>query len=132
MIKSAFPFLEIFLGILGFGLGIMFCTTFCKMCTRLREDQIEREAQMRLDRDSHLRSIYVIPFPRSRSQRDSEELSEDLNILPPFHNSVYYEPPPSYNELGIKPDDLPPPYTESSLPVYTSAPSPTHTEAVES
>ncbi|XP_037837615.1 uncharacterized protein si:dkey-283b1.6 [Kryptolebias marmoratus] len=127
MISNSFPFLEVFVGILGFGLGIMFCTSFCRACSRIREEQIEREAQRRREQDGPLRSIYFIPFPRSISQQDSEEPPTP----PRYSTSVYYESPPSYNELGIKPDDLPPPYTDHNLPEYSATPL-SHTNMVPS
>ncbi|KAM6931023.1 uncharacterized protein FYW49_002943 [Xenentodon cancila] len=129
MALSGFPFLEVFLGLLGFGLGIMFCTTFCKSCARFREEQIDREAQRRSEQDSRMRSIYFIPFPRSMSHQESEdqcgsEISNDVYAPPRYSNTFNYGPPPSYNELGIKPDDLPPAYTEYNLPAFPMTPPP--------
>ncbi|XP_035999929.1 uncharacterized protein si:dkey-283b1.6 [Fundulus heteroclitus] len=128
MILDSFPYLEVFLGFLGFGLGILFCTSFCRSCARLREEQIEREAQHRREQDSQLRSIYFIPFPRSISRQDSEDLHGSDHLNPPrYSTAARYEPPPSYNELGIKPDDLPPPYTEHHIPDFLSTQPPTQT-----
>ncbi|XP_040011857.1 uncharacterized protein si:dkey-283b1.6 [Xiphias gladius] len=130
------PILEIFLGILGFGLSIMFCTTFCRACSRMREEQIEREAWRRSEQDGRPPSIYFIPFHGSRSQQDSEDArvpphSQELHTPPRYSTAVYCGPPPSYNELGIKPDDLPPAYTEHTVPVCPVTPQP-HTDMVQS
>ncbi|XP_044051315.1 uncharacterized protein si:dkey-283b1.6 [Siniperca chuatsi] len=124
------PILEIFLGILGFGLSIMFCTTFCRACSRLREEHIEREAWRRSEQDGCPRSIYFIPYPRRMSQQDSEDHhrvsqhSQELHTPPQYSTAVYCGPPPSYNELGFKPEDLPPAYTEYNTPVYPITPPP--------
>ncbi|KAM9743747.1 uncharacterized protein ACNS7B_011156 [Menidia menidia] len=126
---EAFPFLEIFLGFLGIGLSIMCCTTFCRACARLREEHIEREVLRRSEHSPHLQSIYVIPFPHRRPRRDSEDLhaaEPDPERTPPRYSTTeYYGPPPSYNELVIKPDELPPAYTEYNVPVYPTTPPPT-------
>lgn len=155
----------------------MFCTSFCRACCRIQEEQINREAQRRREQGSTLRSIYFIPFPRSVSRQDNA----DSPAPPQYNNSAYHESPPSYNEvkygfikldnrillmstfciipqlcwdwnctlifwkvlilcflsyafcsfqLGIKPDDLPPPYTENSLPEYSATCPPTHINTV--
>ncbi|XP_069562689.1 uncharacterized protein [Brachyistius frenatus] len=118
------PYLEIFLGILGFGLSIMICTTFCRVCIRFRETQLEREARPR--------SIYVIPFPRNLAQDDSEnQHGGEVHAPPRYSTSVYSGPPPSYNEVEIKPDDLPPAYTEYNLPEYLPPPT-FHTDMQQS
>ncbi|XP_072243033.1 uncharacterized protein [Leuresthes tenuis] len=126
-----FPFLELFLGLLGMGLSILCCTSFCRACTRFREEQIEREVQRRSEHSPHLQSIYFIPFPRSRPQQDSEDQHGvecgEPHTPPRYSTTDYYGPPPSYNELGIKPDDLPPAYTEQNFPVYPTTPPPTFT-----
>lgn len=130
------PFLEIFLAMLGLGLTIVFCTTFCKMCSRFREEQ--REVTMRRNSDLEDRPppIYIIPFP-GMSQHDSEDHlrvprhSQELHSPPPrYSTTVYSEAPPSYNELGFKPDELPPAYTEYDTPVYPMTPPP-HTDMVQ-
>lgn len=87
---------RVFLGFLGFGLAIMFCTSFFRACGRIRDDQIQRQAQQRREQESHLRSIYFIPFPRSLSQQDSE----DPPTPPRYSTSGYMESPPSYNEVS--------------------------------
>ncbi|XP_033828801.1 uncharacterized protein si:dkey-283b1.6 [Periophthalmus magnuspinnatus] len=119
------PVLEIFMAVLGFGLTIMFCTTFCRACSRLRQEQIEREAWRRAEHDGRPPSIFVIPFPRSLSQ-DSDDMvqrhSQDVPLQ--YMNGAFCEPPPAYNELDFKPDDLPPAYTEYSVPVYPLHPAP--------
>ncbi|XP_044193951.1 uncharacterized protein si:dkey-283b1.6 [Thunnus albacares] len=127
---SEIPILEIFLGFLGMGLSIMFCTTFCRACTRLREEQIAREAIRRNDIDGWPPSIYFIPFHSNRSQQDSEDqlgvprYSEEFHTPPRYSAEVFSGPPPAYNELGFKPDDLPPVYTEYNVPVYPVPPPP--------
>lgn len=91
---------RVFLGILGFGLAIMFCTTFCRACGRLREEQITREAIRRTEQDGRLQSIYFIPFPRSISPQDSEDQHDGDDLRPPrYSTTVYTGPPPSYNEV---------------------------------
>ncbi|XP_038161759.1 uncharacterized protein si:dkey-283b1.6 isoform X2 [Cyprinodon tularosa] len=106
----------------------MFCTSFCRTCSRLREEQIEREAQLRREQENQLRSIYFIPFPQSISRQDSEDLHGSEHLSPPrYSTTVRYEPPPSYHELGIKPDDIPPPYTEHNIPDFSSTLPPTQT-----
>lgn len=95
---------RIFLGILGFGLSIMFCTTFCRVCSRFREEQIDREAARRSNQE--LRPpIYFIPFHGSLSQHDSEDVpgmprySQELYLPPQYNNAAFCGPPPSYNEV---------------------------------
>ncbi|KAE8291950.1 hypothetical protein D5F01_LYC09311 [Larimichthys crocea] len=133
---NTLPIMEIFLSILGFGLSIMFCTTFCRACSRLREEAIEREAWRRSEQDGHPPSIYFIPFPGGRSRRDSEDhlraprYSQELQSPPRYSMAGYCGPPPSYNELGLKPDDLPPSYTEYNTPVCPITPPP-HTDMVQ-
>lgn len=123
------PVLEIFMAVLGFGITIMFCTTFCRACNRLREEQIEREAWRRSEQEGRPPSIYVIPFPRTLSQ-DGEDnatvprYSQEILMPPQYNNTAFCEPPPAYNELGIKPEDLPPTYAEYSVPVYPLHPAP--------
>ncbi|KAF1389448.1 hypothetical protein PFLUV_G00073530 [Perca fluviatilis] len=126
------PILEIFMGIMGFGLSIMFCTTFCRACFRFREDQIEREVWRRTDQEARPPPIFFIPFHGSLSRQDSEDqtrmphYSQELPTPPQYSNDVYCGPPPSYNELELKPEDLPPVYTEYNVPVYP----PSHTDMV--
>lgn len=122
---DALPVLEIFMAVLGFGLTIMFCTTFCRACSRLREEQIEREAWRRTEHDGRPPPIYVIPFPRNLSQ-DSDDMlpRHSLENLPQYSNGAFSESPPAYSELDIKPDDLPPAYTEYSGPMYPVHPVP--------
>lgn len=124
MSLHSLPFLEIFLGFIGFGLSIMFCTTFCRACSRLREEQIEAEALRRSEYEAHHRSIYFIPFRTDGvSHPDSENRpSVDLQPPPRYSTEVYCGPPPSYNELDFKPDDLPPVYTEYDPSMNSSAP----------
>ncbi|KAI3372643.1 hypothetical protein L3Q82_023116 [Scortum barcoo] len=83
------------------------------------------EAWRRSEQDGRPPSIYFIPFPRNRSQQDNDDPfrvsrhSLDPQTPPQYSTStVYCGPPPSYNELGFKPDDLPPAYTEYHVPVY--------------
>ncbi|XP_077418312.1 uncharacterized protein LOC144049341 [Vanacampus margaritifer] len=139
MSLSSIPALEIFLAILGIGLLIMFCTTFCRACSRLREEEIEREAWRRTEHDGRPPSIYFIPFHGRLSQQQQQEEEDhhgvprysQENVTPPQYNAAggYCGPPPSYTELGCKPDDLPPAYTEYNVsPVMA----PAHTEAGQS
>lgn len=94
---------SIFLGILGVGLSILFCTSFCRACHRYREAQIEREAWRRSAQEGQP-PIYFIPFPGSRSQLDAEDpireprYSQDYQ--PPQYSAVSYGPPPSYNDVS--------------------------------
>ncbi|KAK9522277.1 hypothetical protein VZT92_018752 [Zoarces viviparus] len=132
---NSIPILEIFLGILGFGLCIMFCTSFCRACSRLREVQIDREAWRRSEQETRPPPIYFIPFHGSMSQQDSEDpwvprYSQELHTPPRYSNVAFCGPPPSYNEVGLKPDDLPPAYTEDNVPVYPITPPP-HTDMVQ-
>ncbi|XP_058491119.1 uncharacterized protein si:dkey-283b1.6 [Solea solea] len=125
------PLLEIFLGVLGFGLSIMFCTTFCRACSRLRQEEIEREVWRRSEQDGRPPPIYFIPIPGSMSQTDVEDarvprFSQELHT-PPQYSTAYCGAPPSYNELGLKPDDLPPAYTEHNFPVHPN-PTQSHTD----
>ncbi|XP_060894472.1 uncharacterized protein si:dkey-283b1.6 [Labrus mixtus] len=132
------PFLEIFLGFLGFGLTILFCTTFCRACSRIREEQIEAEALRRSEQEGRPHSIYFIPFPRNISQQDIEDhfrvprYSQEVQTPPRYSTAANSGPPPSYNELAFKPEDLPPAYTEYSAPVYPiSPPPPPHVELAQ-
>lgn len=94
---------SIFLGILGVGLSILFCTSFCRACHRYREAQIEREAWRRTGHDQPP-SIYFIPFPGNISHLDAEDPSRDPRYSqdhqPPQYSAVSYGPPPSYNEVS--------------------------------
>lgn len=90
------PSPRVFLGILGFGLVIMFCTSLFRVCCRIQEEQINMEVQRRREQRSQLRSIYFIPFPRSISQQDNESPPAS----PHYNSSVYHESPPSYNEVN--------------------------------
>lgn len=95
---------SIFLGILGVGLSILFCTSFCRACHRYRETQIEREAWRRTGHDGQPPSIYFIPFPGNISHLDAEDPSRDPRYSqdnqPPQYSAVSYGPPPSYNEVS--------------------------------
>lgn len=98
---------SIFLGILGVGLSILFCTSFCRACQRYREAQIEREAWRRTGHDGQPPSIYFIPFPGNISHRDAEDPSREprssQDHQPPQYSAVTCGPPPSYNEVGRVP-----------------------------
>ncbi|XP_034025489.1 uncharacterized protein si:dkey-283b1.6 [Thalassophryne amazonica] len=101
------PVVQIFLGILGFGLSIMFCTTFCRLCQHFRERQVDREEWRRNAEEGRTPPIYVIPFPRSMSQQDSEDHSRVPSYSPEilygpsqYNTNPYCGPPPSYNEVG--------------------------------
>ncbi|TMS03123.1 hypothetical protein E3U43_000012 [Larimichthys crocea] len=56
--------------------------------------------------------------------------SQELQSPPRYSMAGYCGPPPSYNELGLKPDDLPPSYTEYNTPVCPITPPP-HTDMVQ-
>eukprot|EP00066_Takifugu_rubripes_P028698 XP_011617964.1 PREDICTED: extensin-like [Takifugu rubripes] len=133
MSDDFFPFLDIFLGILGVGLSILFCSSFCRACHRYREAQMEREAWRRTAHDGQPPSIYFIPFPGNLSHRDAEDPSRDPRYSqdhpPPQYSAVSCGPPPSYSELGFKPEDLPPAYTEDAPAVLPVTPPP-HTHEV--
>ncbi|XP_057688871.1 uncharacterized protein si:dkey-283b1.6 [Corythoichthys intestinalis] len=136
---SSIPALEIFLAILGIGLLIMFCTTFFRACSRLREEQIEREAWRRTEHDGRPPPIFFIPFHGrlSQQQQQGEEDQQAVpqynqeSFTPPLYNDAggYCGPPPSYNEVGFKPDELPPAYTEYNMNPPLA---PAHTAAVQS
>lgn len=102
---------RIFLGILGFGLSIMFCTTFCRVCSRFREEQINREALRRSEQETRPPPIYFIPFHGSMSRQDSEDqdrgprISLELHTPPRYSNVVFCGPPPSYNEVTLGRDE---------------------------
>lgn len=103
---------RIFLGFLGFGLSILFCTTFCRACSRFREEQIEREAWRRSEQDGRPPSIYFIPFPGNMSQQDSEDhirvprYSQELQTPPQYGPIAYSGPPPSYNEVILRTENF--------------------------
>ncbi|XP_061623391.1 uncharacterized protein si:dkey-283b1.6 [Phyllopteryx taeniolatus] len=136
--------LDIFLALLGIGLLIMFCTTFCSACSRLREEQIEREAWRHAEENGRPPSIFFIPFPGSLSQQQqqqSQQQDEEEHYRVPRYSQEAFRPPqynasggcsgppPSYTELGFKPDDLPPAYTEYNVnPVIA----PVHTDVAQS
>ncbi|XP_068167577.1 uncharacterized protein si:dkey-283b1.6 isoform X2 [Antennarius striatus] len=109
---------------------------FLQACSRYREEQIEREAWRRSEQEGRPPPIYFIPFPGSISQQDGEDhvrvprYSQEFQSPPQYNTAAYCGPPPSYNELGIKPEDLPPAYTEYSAPVYPITPPP-HTDMVQ-
>lgn len=94
---------SIFLGIMGVGLSILFCTSCCRACYRYREAQIEREAWRRSVQDGQP-PIYFIPFPGNRSQLDVEDPSREPRYSqdnqPPQYSTISYGPPPSYNDVS--------------------------------
>uniref|UniRef100_A0AAV2MMV1 Uncharacterized protein n=1 Tax=Knipowitschia caucasica TaxID=637954 RepID=A0AAV2MMV1_KNICA len=110
------------MAIVGFGFTIIFCTTFCRACNRMREEQVEREAWRRSERDGRPPPVFVIPFPRNAS-RDSDDTGPRLGreSTLQYTNPAFSEPPPAYSELGFKLEDLPPAYTQYSVPVYPIA-----------
>ncbi|KAM7391260.1 hypothetical protein PAMP_021960 [Pampus punctatissimus] len=115
----------------------MFCTTFCRVCGRLRNEQIEQEAWRRNEQDGRPPSIYFIPYTGRRSQQDSEDhfrvprYSQEHHAPPRYSTDVFSGPPPPYNELGFKPEDHPPPYTEYNIPMSPIIP-PSQTDMVQS
>ncbi|XP_026177965.1 uncharacterized protein LOC113139162 [Mastacembelus armatus] len=133
-LRMSLPILEIILGTLGFGVSIMFCLTFCRGCNSLREEQIEREVTRRTEQNGRARhSIYFIPFTGGLSQPDTDDHHrvpqqiQEHHSPPQYNTADYCEPPPSYNELVLKSEDLPPAYTEHHTPVYPITPPP-HTD----
>ncbi|KAF3695516.1 hypothetical protein EXN66_Car011192 [Channa argus] len=82
---------------------------------------MEREMWNRREQDGRPPSIFVIPFPRGMSQQDGEDhlrvtqSGQERRTPPRYSTDVYCGPPPPYNELEFKPDDLPPPYTEHNI-----------------
>ncbi|XP_042076681.1 uncharacterized protein LOC143421510 [Maylandia zebra] len=124
-------FLQIFLGILGFGLAMMFCTTICRLCHRQRDDPISRRSIRHSDQGRLPQSIYFIPFPRSIPQQDSEDQGGDAMRPPRYSTTVYSGPPPAYNELEFKPDELPPAYNEQSISMYPITPPPPRPDMVQ-
>lgn len=94
---------SIFLGVLGVGLSILFCTSFCRACHRYRETQIEREAWRRTGHDGQPPSIYFIPFAGNISHLDAEDPRDprySQDHQPPQYSAVSYGPPPAYNEVS--------------------------------
>lgn len=113
---------------------------------------MEREAWRRSGHDGQPPSIYFIPFPGSISHRDAEDPSREprhsQDHQPPQYSALSCGPPPSYNEvgssptkirnapeysapkvcvysqLGFKPEDLPPAYTEDAPAVLPLTPPP--------
>lgn len=102
---SLFSSPRIFLGILGCGLSILFCTTFCKVCSRLRVQHLERETWRRSEQDGQPPSIYFIPIAGSVSQQDDDShlgvprYSQEFHTPPQYSTTAYCGPPPSYNEV---------------------------------
>ncbi|CAL8343549.1 unnamed protein product [Lota lota] len=126
---------EIFLGIMGIGFSILFCTAFCRVCQRFRDDRLEREEWLRAREAGRPTSVFVIPVHGggpSRLERDDypdrgpPRYSQEVLRPPRYSVTVGSGPPPAYNELGFKPEDLVPGYTEHSLvPSYSMSPPPT-------
>ncbi|TRY65372.1 hypothetical protein DNTS_013775 [Danionella cerebrum] len=115
-----FILFKIFIPIVIFGVLSVCCAGFCKMFQRVRNERIERlQAQARaMDQTS----VYVIPI----------SLAEDELHRPPRYSTVqFYESPPAYNELSMKPEgsplEPPPSYSES---IYQSEPSSTTLKAL--
>ncbi|KAF4116042.1 uncharacterized protein si:dkey-283b1.6 isoform X2 [Onychostoma macrolepis] len=111
MERSDSPLLvfKIFIPIITFGFLSICCAGFCKICQRVRKEREERvQAEVRaMDQPS----VYVIPI----------SLSEDELHRPPRYSTVqFYEPPPAYHELNLKPEacpvEPPPAYSESISP----------------
>ncbi|CAL8294283.1 unnamed protein product [Gadus morhua 'NCC'] len=131
-VQQNIPALEIFLGMLGFGFTILFCTAFCRVCQRFRDDQLEREEWLRNREADRPTSVFVIPVQGGHSALGREDYpvrgpprySQEVHRPPRYSTTT--GPPPAYNELGFKLEDLPPGYTEHSLvPSYPTSPPPT-------
>ncbi|XP_067273369.1 uncharacterized protein si:dkey-283b1.6 [Pseudorasbora parva] len=100
---------KIFIPIITFGFLTICCTGLCKTFQRVRKERVERLQGQTQAVDQP--SVYVIPI----------SLSDDELYRPPRYSTVqFYEPPPSYNELHVKPEasplEPPPAYSESVSP----------------
>ncbi|KAK0147471.1 hypothetical protein N1851_013034 [Merluccius polli] len=138
-ISGPIPALEIFLGVLGLGFSILFCTAFCRICHRFRDDQLEREEWLRAREADRPTSVFVIPVQGGHSRLAEGEdfhsvmpprYSQELHRPPRYSVTIGSGPPPAYNELGFKPEDLPPVYTErTTVPSYplSTIPTPANT-----
>ncbi|KAI1884163.1 hypothetical protein AGOR_G00223610 [Albula goreensis] len=111
MALDVFPFLEIFMPLVTFGIAILCCTSLCKACHRYQEEQLDR-----IDRPS----IFVIPIP-----------AEDHFHQPPRYSATeFHATPPPYAEVEMKPElfpypeGLPPAYTEVAIPLPPTVPPP--------
>ncbi|XP_050957086.1 uncharacterized protein si:dkey-283b1.6 [Labeo rohita] len=103
---------KIFIPIVAFGFLSICCAGFCKVFQRLRKEREERVQGQVQAADQP--SVYVIPI----------SLSEDELYRPPRYSTVqFYEAPPAYHELNLKPEaspvEPPPAYSES----YSHSPS---------
>ncbi|KAG5832381.1 transmembrane protein 92 [Anguilla anguilla] len=112
MVVDTFPFLEVFMPFVGFGIVVLCCTPLCRACHSFQESRHERV-------DSP--SVYIIPFPAE----------ERAHSPPRYSTAVFASPaPPPYAEVEMKPElfphpeDVPPPYTEVDLPLPSTAPLP--------
>ncbi|CAL8252735.1 unnamed protein product [Boreogadus saida] len=98
------PALEIFLGMLGFGFTILFCTAFCRVCQRFRDDQLEREEWLRNREADRPTSVFVIPVQGGHSALGREDYpvrgpprySQEVHRPPRYSTTT--GPPPAYNE----------------------------------
>ena len=96
---------RIFLGMLGFGFTILFCTAFCRVCQRFRDDQLEREEWLRNREADRPTSVFVIPVQGGHSALGREDYpvrgpprySQEVHRPPRYSTTT--GPPPAYNEV---------------------------------
>ncbi|KAJ8404401.1 hypothetical protein AAFF_G00341740 [Aldrovandia affinis] len=114
MATDVFPFLEIFMPLVSFGVAVLCCTSLCKSCHRAREEQLERTER------TDTPSIFVIPIPTD----------DRIHSPPRYSTTGIPSSPPPYAEVEMKPELFPfpeghpPAYTEVTLPLTPVAPSP--------
>ncbi|KAG7459641.1 hypothetical protein MATL_G00212840 [Megalops atlanticus] len=109
MVNDVFPFLEIIIPFVTFGIAVLCCTSICKACHNAREERLDQP-----DRPS----ILVIPIPADDSP-------------PRYSTTEIFGLPPPYAEVEMKPhlfplpEGLPPAYTEVVFsPAAPSPPTP--------
>ncbi|XP_043084859.1 uncharacterized protein si:dkey-283b1.6 [Puntigrus tetrazona] len=106
---------KIFVPIVSFGFLSICCAGLCKIFQRVREEREGREERVQAAaRAADRPSVYVIPL----------SLSEDERHGPPRYSTVqFYEAPPAYHELNLKPEtcpvEPPPAYSESASPSHS-------------
>ncbi|KAK2916407.1 hypothetical protein Q8A67_000781 [Cirrhinus molitorella] len=98
---------KIFIPIVTFVFLSICCAGICKIFKRARKEREEQARVGAVDQPS----VYVIPI----------SLSEDEMHRPPRYSTVqFYEAPPAYHELNLKPEacpvEPPPAYSESFSP----------------
>ncbi|XP_049323819.1 uncharacterized protein si:dkey-283b1.6 [Astyanax mexicanus] len=134
LLNDPFPIIQIFVPLVAFAIVIICCTSLCKTLQRARREVMESQARTCTLETFERPSVYIIPTA----------LPDDELHGPPRYSTVdHYSPPPSYDELGLKPDfiphDPPPAYSESihtptttlSVPAQLSISIPTQSHASE-